>query len=70
MSKSKPERNTEIHKRRKAGATFSAIGNYYGISKQRVWIIFNNPRWTQGSLIKKLIAKVKRLFNADISIGG
>ena len=69
MSKSKPERNTEIHKRRKAGQTFKAIGNYYGISKQRAWIIFNNPRW-EGGLIRKLIARVKRFFHTDINIGG
>lgn len=70
MSLAKPERNTEIYKRRKAGYTFKAIGNYYGISKQRAWVIVNNPNWSKDGLIRKLIARVKRLFNTDISMGG
>ena len=76
------DRNRSIKKLRADGMTYRAIGLFYGLSKQRVYKIVTNPfnnatrkrhqpsPGQEGGLIRKLVAKVKRLFNTDISIGG
>ena len=69
------DRNLHIKELRQYGFTFDSIGKRYNLSRQRIEQIAHNPFDThqnehKGSLIRKLIAKVKRLFHTDISIGG
>jgi len=76
------DRNRSIKKLRTDGLTYKAIGYLFGLSKQRIEQIVTNPfdnltehyethqNGQQGGLLRRLIAKVKRLFHTDISIGG
>ena len=71
------DRNLHIKELRQCGFTFDAIGKRFNLTRQRIEQIIHNPFDTQthqnehrGGFIGKLIARVKRLFNTDISIGG
>lgn len=69
------DRNLHIKELRGCGFTFDAIGKRYNLSRQRIEQIVHNPFNThqnehKDGFIRKLIAKVRRFFHTDVSIGG
>ena len=69
------DRNLHVKELRQHGFTFDSIGKRYNLTRQRIEQIVHNPFDThqnehKDGFIRKLIARVKRLLHADISIGG
>lgn len=77
------DRNRDIKKLRADGMTYTAIGSFYGLSKQRVHKIITNPfdntppkvdQTHQNGKLRRfrgwLRGLLRKLLYTDISIGG